>query len=153
MEIATSSARLFLSSFLRRLMAWNMSPRWTGKPSPIQLLKANPTDSPFGILSILKDKHLGPSNSDSETFADEPSRGWVQRKLNRKGIVLTAEEEPLETVRRNAWMSLYPDWKVPVLMLNWRKMRWVWQSIAEILRRKAWRGSQDFVSAQYQYDF
>lgn len=124
MEIGTSSARLFLSNFLRRLIVWKMSPRWIGKPSPIQLLKAYPTDSPFGILSILKDKHLGPSNSDSEKFADKLSGIWVQRKLNRKGIVPTVEGV-LETVRRNAWMSLYPEKKSPVRIFRLKKC---WES-------------------------
>lgn len=52
-ERETSSARFESWSLRRRLMAWNISPLLTGKPSPIQLWKTRPMGSPFGSFSIL----------------------------------------------------------------------------------------------------
>lgn len=51
----TSSALLFILSFLSLLIAWNMSPLWIGNPSPIQLWNADTTGCPFGSLSTLEE--------------------------------------------------------------------------------------------------
>lgn len=49
----TSRPRLMNLSLRKRLIVWKISPLWIGRPSPIQLWKADPMDSPLGTLSIL----------------------------------------------------------------------------------------------------
>ena len=121
----TSSARLFILSLRRRLMAWKTSPLWTGKPSPIQLQKADPTDSPFRSFSILQDKLSGYCRV-SESLLENSCGDWVQRNLKWRWMRVGGRVgEVAEVVRRIAWMNLHQKMVVTLRMFSlpsWKKI-------------------------------
>lgn len=99
-------------SLRKRLIAWKTSPLWMGKPSPIQLWKAEATDSPLDNFSILQLKLLASPSFDSFSVSDELSAGtkaasgdiWVQKL--KTGRRLLGEKQEMLSVRHMARKAL-----------------------------------------------
>lgn len=120
----TSRARLVDLSLRKRLIAWKISPLWMGKPSPIQLWKADDGDSPLGSFSILQLK-LFASSFDSFKVSDEVSElllaeiddVWEQKlRMGRRS--LGGKQEMLSVRRMPSKILCSPSTKAIALILG-----------------------------------